>query len=53
MTYTPERQYQEELEIDTIPPNEWAYLTRTEKQVRLTILLLLFLFYFDNEPVLG
>ena len=34
MTYTPERQYLEELEIETIPPQEWAYLTRTEKQVR-------------------
>ena len=33
VTYTPEREYLEELEIETIPPNEWAYLTRTEKQV--------------------
>ena len=33
VTYTPKREYQEELEIETIPPNEWAYLTRTEKQV--------------------
>ena len=34
VTYTPQRKYEEEMEIEDIQDNEWAYLTRTEKQVR-------------------
>ena len=37
VTYTPKRMYENNTLVDEIEENEWAYLTRTEKQVRYTI----------------
>ena len=34
VTYTPKRMYENNTLVDEIEENEWAYLTRTERQVR-------------------
>ena len=45
VTYTPKRMYENNTQVDDIAENEWAYLTRSEKQVRNHIVI----FYINHN----
>ena len=50
VTYTPKRMYENNTQVDDIAENEWAYLTRSEKQVRSHIVILFINHNFANAP---
>ena len=40
VTYTPKKLYKNNTVLDDIKENEWAYLTRTERQVRAATMMM-------------